>query len=49
MEPTFGQDRLTFAALVTLLQELRADGTSVLSVSHDPEFVRLMGESTWAF
>lgn len=48
-EPTFGQDRLTFAALVTLLQELREEGTTVLSVSHDPEFVRLMGESTWAF
>jgi energy-coupling factor transporter ATP-binding protein EcfA2 len=48
-EPTFGQDRRTFGQLVALLQELRQAGTSVLSVSHDPEYVRLMGESVWAF
>lgn len=46
-EPTFGQDRNTFMALLRLLQDVLADGRSVLSISHDPDYVRLMGQHTW--
>jgi energy-coupling factor transporter ATP-binding protein EcfA2 len=38
-EPTFGQDGLTWAALVTLLEELRASGTSIVAATHDRRFV----------
>ncbi|MGO1912580.1 MAG: ABC transporter ATP-binding protein [Corynebacterium sp.] len=48
-EPTFGQDRRTFRDLVLLLQELVGEGTSLLSVSHDPEYVRLIGAVRWEF
>ncbi|MCS4534945.1 ABC transporter ATP-binding protein [Corynebacterium sp. HS2168-gen11] len=43
-EPTFGQDRNTFIELVTLLRELTAKGSTVVSVSHDPLFVRAMAD-----
>ncbi|MGF1648595.1 MAG: ABC transporter ATP-binding protein [Kineosporiaceae bacterium] len=34
-EPTFGQDARTWAALVHLLRELLADGTAVVTATHD--------------
>ncbi|MFF0943822.1 ABC transporter ATP-binding protein [Kocuria sp. CPCC 205300] len=42
-EPTFGQDALTWAELVDLLVELVDDGTAVLAVTHDEDFVRALG------
>ncbi|KAB1889789.1 energy-coupling factor ABC transporter ATP-binding protein [Microbacterium oxydans] len=38
-EPTFGQDRARAAELLDLLQELRADGTTILIVTHDLQLV----------
>lgn len=46
-EPTFGQDRATFHTLVRLLQELVAQDYSLLSISHDHDFCRLMGTHEW--
>lgn len=43
-EPTFGQDRRTFMAMVRLLQDLVAAGTSVVSISHDATFTKLMAQ-----
>jgi energy-coupling factor transport system ATP-binding protein len=42
-EPTFGQDALTWAALVELLEELRSEGTAVVAATHDPRFVAAVG------
>ena len=42
-EPTFGQDALTWAKLVTLLRELIHEGTAVVSVTHDAEFITALG------
>ncbi|MDU0478278.1 ATP-binding cassette domain-containing protein [Staphylococcus chromogenes] len=44
-EPTFGQDRRTFIEIVRLLQQLRDEGTTLVSISHDPTFVQLLGEN----
>jgi energy-coupling factor transporter ATP-binding protein EcfA2 len=38
-EPTFGQDRRTFAELLTLLAEYRDDGGAIAFASHDELFV----------
>lgn len=38
-EPTFGQDRARAAALLALLDSLRAEGTTVLVVTHDLQLV----------
>ncbi|MBW8764644.1 MAG: ATP-binding cassette domain-containing protein, partial [Microbacterium sp.] len=38
-EPTFGQDALTWAALVELLDELRSEGAAVVAATHDPRLV----------
>lgn len=38
-EPTFGQDALTWAELVRLLHDLLDEGRTVLSVTHDLDFV----------
>lgn len=43
-EPTFGQDRNTFIALVTLLRELTQQGTTVCSITHDPLFRAALGD-----
>ena len=43
-EPTFGQDARTWRELVALLAELRDDGTSIVAVSHDAEFVRVLAD-----
>lgn len=38
-EPTFGQDRARAAELLDLLESLRADGTTVVIVTHDLQLV----------
>ncbi|MCM3778186.1 ABC transporter ATP-binding protein [Microbacterium hydrocarbonoxydans] len=38
-EPTFGQDRARAAELLTLLHDLRAEGTTILIVTHDLQLV----------
>jgi energy-coupling factor transport system ATP-binding protein len=38
-EPTFGQDRARAAELLDLLQTLRADGTTIVIVTHDLQLV----------
>ncbi|WP_043441627.1 ABC transporter ATP-binding protein [Arthrobacter sp. L77] len=45
-EPTFGQDALTWAELVTLLRELIHDGVAVVSVTHDADFIAALGCAT---
>lgn len=47
-EPTFGQDRNTWIALVGLLQEVAANGTTVISVTHDDLLVEALGEEVVA-
>ncbi|HEY4151845.1 MAG TPA: ABC transporter ATP-binding protein [Pseudolysinimonas sp.] len=42
-EPTFGQDSVTWAGLVELLEELRSHGTAVVAATHDPLFVAAVG------
>ncbi|MGU3503317.1 ABC transporter ATP-binding protein [Mycobacterium sp. C31M] len=41
-EPTFGQDRRTWAELIELLAEIADGGTAVVTVTHDTEFVELL-------
>jgi energy-coupling factor transport system ATP-binding protein len=43
-EPTFGQDRVTWTELVTLLRELVDDGVTLLSVTHDAAYRDALGE-----
>lgn len=43
-EPTFGQDSRTWSELVALLSELLDDGRAVVSVTHDADFVRALGD-----
>lgn len=43
-EPTFGQDRRTFTELIGLLRGLVNDGTTVVSVTHDPLVVASLGD-----
>ncbi|WP_080795662.1 ABC transporter ATP-binding protein [Corynebacterium pacaense] len=43
-EPTFGQDPSTFRELVWLLRELSDSGTTIISVTHDPDFIRALGD-----
>ncbi|WP_345801156.1 energy-coupling factor transporter ATPase [Microbacterium sp. AZCO] len=38
-EPTFGQDRARAEELLALLQELNADGTTIIVVTHDMQLV----------
>ncbi|PPB49217.1 ABC transporter ATP-binding protein [Arthrobacter pityocampae] len=45
-EPTFGQDALTWAELVTLLRELIDAGVAVVSVTHDADFIAALGGAT---
>ena len=42
-EPTFGQDANTWTELVELLRGLIAEGTAVVSVTHDAEFLAALG------
>lgn len=43
-EPTYGQDPETFAELVRLLRELADSGTTIASVTHDPQFIAALGD-----
>ncbi len=43
-EPTFGQDRRTWLDLVELVQQQLTLGNSVVSVTHDPAYVAVLGE-----
>jgi energy-coupling factor transport system ATP-binding protein len=43
-EPTFGQDRRTWAELIDLLAEIADEGTAVVTVTHDTEFVDLLAD-----
>jgi energy-coupling factor transport system ATP-binding protein len=45
-EPTFGQDRARADELLSLLQRLRADGTTVLVVTHDMQLVTEYADRT---
>jgi energy-coupling factor transport system ATP-binding protein len=42
-EPTFGQDAVTWAGLVEMIGELRADGHAIIASTHDAEFVTAIG------
>ena len=44
-EPTFGQDRLTWVSLVHLVSRLRDQGTTIVSVTHDRDYVEALGEN----
>ncbi|KGF16376.1 ABC transporter ATP-binding protein [Corynebacterium freneyi] len=43
-EPTFGQDRRTFAELLRMLRGLVDEGVTVASITHDPLVVAAMGD-----
>lgn len=43
-EPTFGQDRRTWAELVDLLAELRDAGRGIVTVTHDPDVVEALAD-----
>jgi energy-coupling factor transport system ATP-binding protein len=43
-EPTFGQDRRTWAHLVDLIAGLRDQGTTMVAVSHDPGYLAALGD-----
>lgn len=43
-EPTFGQDRRTWVDLVALVTAQLDAGTTVVSVTHDPDYLALLGE-----
>ena len=44
-EPTFGQDRTTWCDLVRLIGDLLNGGCTVVSVTHDQQFVAVLGEN----
>jgi energy-coupling factor transport system ATP-binding protein len=44
-EPTFGQDARTWAELVTLMAQLRDEGTGVIAVTHDERFVQALADN----
>ncbi|MGO2659484.1 ABC transporter ATP-binding protein [Mycetocola reblochoni] len=46
-EPTFGQDRRSWGDLVTLLQQMRAEGGTIVSVTHDAEYLQALGDTVW--
>jgi energy-coupling factor transport system ATP-binding protein len=43
-EPTFGQDDLTWTGLVELIRQLREQGTTIISVTHDQDYIEALGE-----
>jgi energy-coupling factor transporter ATP-binding protein EcfA2 len=47
-EPTFGQDALTWAALIELLDAERRDGRGVVAVTHDERFLGALGARRFA-
>ncbi|RNE59174.1 ABC transporter ATP-binding protein [Cryobacterium tepidiphilum] len=47
-EPTFGQDFGTWQEIVALLSELAANGTGIVAVSHDADFVGALADREYA-
>lgn len=43
-EPTFGQDRTTWLALVDLVRGMLSEGRTVVSVTHDEPFIEALGQ-----
>lgn len=43
-EPTFGQDRNTWLDMVALVRQMVEEGRSVVSITHDPDFVDALGQ-----
>lgn len=43
-EPSFGQDKKNWCALVGLLQQLQAQGCAVVSVTHDEAYIAAMAD-----
>lgn len=43
-EPTFGQDRTTWVELVRLLAEITDQGTAVVAITHDRDFVDVLAD-----
>jgi energy-coupling factor transport system ATP-binding protein len=43
-EPTFGQDRTTWEELVRLLAEITDNGTAVVAITHDRDFVDVLAD-----
>ena len=39
-EPTFGQDRIGYEALLAILREMVSEGTCLIAATHDSRFVR---------
>ncbi|WDZ55516.1 ABC transporter ATP-binding protein [Paenibacillus polymyxa] len=46
-EPTFGQDARNTFVMLDMLEQLRAAGTAIVMVTHDPEIVRRYCTETW--
>ncbi|WP_311081591.1 ABC transporter ATP-binding protein [Paenibacillus polymyxa] len=46
-EPTFGQDARNTFVMLDMLEQLRAAGTAIVMVTHDPEIVRRYCTDTW--
>ena len=44
-EPTFGQDRNTWTDLVRLVQSILEEGRTILSVTHDEAYLRVLAEN----
>ncbi|MFT8394798.1 ABC transporter ATP-binding protein [Propionibacterium sp.] len=44
-EPTFGQDRNTWIDLVKLVQSILDEGRTIISVTHDDAYLRVLGEN----
>jgi energy-coupling factor transport system ATP-binding protein len=44
-EPTFGQDSRTWQELVAFLARLADDGTAIVAVTHDADFVRTLADT----
>jgi energy-coupling factor transport system ATP-binding protein len=44
-EPTFGQDAVTWAEMVSLLSELRAEGHGIVAITHDEAFVQAAADT----
>jgi energy-coupling factor transporter ATP-binding protein EcfA2 len=47
-EPTFGQDFRTWQEIVALLAEVANDGTAIVAVSHDREFVNALADREYS-
>ena len=46
-EPTFGQDSRTWQELVLLLAELLDEGTALVAVTHDEQFVEVLADANF--